>query len=141
MRNRAMNPPILADKHLSRHEDVKNDDFVRGDNTDEDEDDGSSAQLACRFTKTPRDADPKSTIMKYYPLSWQSVLEMAKNNMRKHIAVVNAFLRRDTDLKDAMLILKNTMTEYERIESNSALEPGNLLFVFLFNLLVIDQFF
>ena len=40
MRNRAMNPPILADKHLSRHEDVKNDDFVRGDNTDEDEDDG-----------------------------------------------------------------------------------------------------
>lgn len=49
--------------------------------------------------------------------------------------------RKETDLKDAMLILKNTMTEYERIESNSALEPGNLLFVFLFNLLVIDQFF
>ena len=106
-----MNPPILADKHPSRHEDVENDNSVRGDNTDEDEDDGSSIQRARRFMKTPRDADPKSATMKYYPPSWQGVLEMAKNNMRKHIAVVNAFPRRDTDLKDATLILKNTITE------------------------------
>jgi hypothetical protein len=136
-----MNPPnILADEHPSQLEDVENlDESVRGDNTDGDEDDGSSAQRARRFTKTPRDADPKSTTMKYYPPSWQAVLEKAKNNMRKHIALVNAFPRRDRDLKEATLILKNTITEYERIEGNNALEPG-CLFVF-FNLLDIDHLF
>ena len=51
------------------------------------------------------------------------MLEMAKNNMRKHVALVNAFPQRDRDLKDATLILNNTMTEYLWIEGN-ILEPG-----------------
>jgi hypothetical protein len=61
--------------------------------------------------------------MKYYPSGWQSMLEMAKNNMRKHVALVNAFPRRDTDLKEATLILNNTITEYLQIEGNT-LETG-----------------
>ncbi|KAF8802115.1 hypothetical protein BYT27DRAFT_7261232 [Phlegmacium glaucopus] len=50
------------------------------------------------------------------------MLEMAKNNMRRHVALVNAFPRRDRDLKEATLILNNTVTEYQRIEGND-LEP------------------
>ena len=51
------------------------------------------------------------------------MLEIVKNNMRKHIALVNAFTQRDRDLKEATLILKNMITEYERINGNS-LDPG-----------------
>ena len=51
------------------------------------------------------------------------MLKIAKNNMRKHIALVNAFLWRDRDLKEATLILKNMITEYERINGNT-LAPG-----------------
>ena len=127
MRNEAMRPPIIPEeKYQSQVEDVDSvDESVR----DEVEDDESSAR-ARRYSKTPRDADPKSTTMKYYPPCWQAVLEIAKNNMRKYVAVVNAFPRRDQDLKDAMLILKNAITEYEKIEGNT-LEHG-FSFVFFF---------
>lgn len=129
-----MNPPkIPADKQTIRFDDLEN--SVEEDDEAEDE----SSQRAPRYSKTPRDADPKSTTMKYYPPSWQAVLELAKNNMRKHIALVNAFPRRDRDLKEATLILKNTITGYERIEGNNVLEPG-YLFIFL-NLLAIDHSF
>ncbi|KAF8800223.1 hypothetical protein BYT27DRAFT_7314444 [Phlegmacium glaucopus] len=60
--------------------------------------------------------------MKYYPPGWQTMLEMAKNNMRRHVALINAFPQRDRDLKEATLILNNTVTEYQRIEGNG-LEP------------------
>jgi hypothetical protein len=91
---------------------------------DEDEDDEASpTQRARRHSKIPFHAEPKATTMKYYPPGWQAVLEIAKNNMRKHVALVNAFPRRDRDLKEATLILNNTVTEYLRIEGNS-LEPG-----------------
>lgn len=43
--------------------------------------------------------------------------------MKKHVALVNAFPRRDRDLKEATLILKNTITEYQATEGN-ALDPG-----------------
>lgn len=76
--------------------------------------------------------------MKYYPPCWQAVLEIAKNNMRKHVALVNAFPRRDRDLKEATLILNNTITEYQRIEGNT-LDQGS--FHFFYTLLVIDHLF
>jgi hypothetical protein len=110
-------PNIVADEHLVQLEDVDNPD--EPDNTDE-----ASAQRARRFSKTPRDAVPKSTTMKYYPPCWQAVLEIAKNNMRRHVALVNAFPRRDRDLKEARLILQNTITEYQRTEGN-ILDPGS----------------
>ena len=133
--NYAMHPPnIPADEDPIQYDDVEN--SVKEHDETEDE---LSSQRARRYSKTPRDADPKSTTMKYYPPSWQAVLELAKNNMRKHIALVNAFPRRDRDLKEATLILKNTITEYERIEGNNVLEPGSL-FISL-NLLVIDHLF
>ena len=118
-RNRAMRPPNLnipANAH--QLEDDGNESAI-----EEAEEDESSTQRARRFSKTPRDAEPKSTTMKYYPSCWQAVLEIAKNNMRKHVAFVNAFPRRDRDLKEATLILKNAITEYQRTEGN-ILDPG-----------------
>jgi hypothetical protein len=90
----------------------------------EDSADEASAQRAHRFSKTPRDAVPKSTTMKYYPSCWQAVLEMAKNSMRRYVALVNAFPRRDRDLKEAMNILQNSITEYQRTEGN-VLDPSS----------------
>ena len=87
MCNHANHPPnIFADEHPNELED---DDRV--DNPDEVEDDGSSAQRARWYSKTPRDAEPKSTTMKYYPPCWKTMLEIAKNSMRKHVAFINAF--------------------------------------------------
>jgi hypothetical protein len=117
-----MRPPNLdMPENDAIHEHQLEDDD--NSNVDEVEDDDSSPKRARRFSKTPRDAEPKSTTMKYYPPSWQAMLEIAKTNMRKHVALVNAFPRRDRDLKDATLILRNAITEYQRIEGN-ALEPG-----------------
>lgn len=131
-RNHAMHAPnILADEHPIQPEGVDNpDEPVLGDNADE-----ASAQRARRFSKTPRDV-PKSTTMKYYPPCWQAVLEIAKNNMRRHVALVNAFPRRDRDLKEATLILQNTITEYQRTEGN-VLDPGFSSFFSSFSLLII----
>lgn len=123
MRNHAIRPPnILADEHPTQLEDVDNPDEF--DNVDEAEDDESYAQRARRYSKTARDAEPRSTTMRYYPPCWQAVLEIAKNNMRKHVALVNAFPRRDRDLGEATLILNNTITEYQRIEGNT-LDQGS----------------
>lgn len=129
VRNHAVQPPnTFADsnEYSSEPEDVNN-----PDETEE-----PSAQRARRYSKTPRDAEPKATTMKYYPPHWQAVLEIAKNNMRKHVALVNAFPRRDRDLKEATLILQNTIAEYERIEGN-ILEPGH--FGYYLNLFVINH--
>jgi hypothetical protein len=125
-RNRAVRPPNLdipANTAAHEHEDDGN---LNESEVDDAEDD---TQRARRFSRTPRDAEPKSTTMKYYPPCWQAMLEIAKSNMRKHVALVNAFPRRDRDLKEATLILKNTITEYERIEGNT-LEPGCFLLSF-----------
>ena len=117
-RNHAICPPnITANEHPNQFED---DDSNLGKSASVR---GEPTQQAPRYSKTPRDAEAKATTLKYYPPSWQAMLEIAKNNMKKHIALVNAFPRRDRDLKDAMLILRNTITEYERIEGN-ILEPG-----------------
>lgn len=114
-RNRAMRPPnILADD--AAVPDVE-------DQFENEDDSEPSTQRALRHSKTPRDAERKATTLRYYPPGWQAMLEMAKNSMRKHVALVNAFPQRDRDLKDATLILNNTMTEYLRIEGN-ILEPG-----------------
>lgn len=137
-RNHAMHPPNLdipanTATHDHQLEDDGNESVI-----EEAEDDESSTQRARRFSKTPRDAEPKSTTMKYYPPCWQAMLEIAKNNMRKHVALVNAFPQRDRDLKEATLILRNTIAEYQRIEGNT-LNPG--CFFCLFNLFVIDHLF
>jgi hypothetical protein len=66
------------------------------------------------------------------------MLEIAKNNMRRHVALVNAFPRRDRDLKEATLVLNNTISEYLRTEGNT-LDPGR--FVVFFNFSVIDHQF
>ena len=119
MRNHALRPNIQAEELPSQPEDLDNPDESLNNN----EADESSTQRARCYSKTPRDAQPKSTTMKYYPPCWQAMLKIAKNNMRKHIALVNAFPWRDRDLKEATLILKNTIMEYERINGNS-LDPG-----------------
>ncbi len=67
----------------------------------DEEEEESSTQRARRHSKTPMGAEPKVTMMKYYPQGWKNMLEMAKNNMRRHVALVNAFPRRDRDLKEA----------------------------------------
>jgi hypothetical protein len=86
-RNHAVQPPnITANEH--QFEDDNNLDesaSTREDNTENEE----AAQRAPRYSKTPREA--KATTLKYYPPSWQAMLELAKNNMRRHIALVNAF--------------------------------------------------
>jgi hypothetical protein len=118
MRNRANHPPdISAVGGLDSEE-------------DESENDEPSTQRANRFSKTPKDAEPKATTMRYYPPCWKAMLEMAKNNMRRHVALINAFPRRDRDLKEATLVLNNTITEYLQTEGNS-LDPG--FFVVFFN--------
>ncbi|KAF8808225.1 hypothetical protein BYT27DRAFT_7337869 [Phlegmacium glaucopus] len=97
--------------------------------TDNDEDNESSTGRARRYSKTPRDAEPKPITMKYYPPGWQAMLETAKNNMRRHVALVNAFPRRKTDLKQATLILTNTIAEYQMVADN-VLEPDMSILVF-----------
>lgn len=97
------------------------------DATDKDED-KSSVQWAHRYSKTPSNNEPKATTMKYYPSCWQAMLEMAKNDMRKHIALVNPFPQRDKDLKEATLILNNTLAEYQGIENNT-LQPGYFIYL------------
>ena len=138
VRNRAMHPPnIMADEHQPGvDENCEGSDMGEnregsdtGENRDEAEGDEPSTQRARRYSKTPRNAEPKSTTMKYYPPRWQAVLEIAKNNMRKHVALVNAFPRRDRDLKEATLILNNTITEYQRKEGN-ILELGYFVCLF-----------
>lgn len=129
MRNHANHPPnILADGH------PEDDDRV--DNPDEVEDDGSFTQRARRYSKTPRDAEPKSTTMKYYPTCWKTMLEIAKNNMRRHVAIINAFPRRDRDLKEATFVLNNTITEYLRIDGNT-LDPSYFIIFLNYQLLII----
>ena len=91
-RNHAVCPPnITANEHPNQFEDddsnLGESASVRGDNTENDE----PTQRAPRYSKTPRDAEAKATTLKYYPPSWQAMLEIAKNNMKKHIALVNAF--------------------------------------------------
>ncbi|KAF8816999.1 hypothetical protein BYT27DRAFT_7325725, partial [Phlegmacium glaucopus] len=56
--------------------------------TNNDEDNESSTGQAHRYSKTPRDAEPKPITMKYYPPGWQATLETVKNNMRRHVALV-----------------------------------------------------
>ena len=130
-RNRAVHPPNL-DIPADEHENDSN----PNESVIDDAEDESSTRRARRFSKTPRDAEPKSTTLKYYPPCWQAVLEIAKSNMKKHVALVNSFPRRDRDLKEATLILRNTIAEYERTEGNS-LAPG-FFFVFLtYELLII----
>jgi hypothetical protein len=138
MRNRAVHPPNIPAHEHPDIEDNNLDESGNEDNADEAEDDESSTQRARRYSRTPRDSEPKSTTMKYYPPCWQAVLEIAKNNMRKHVALVNAFPRRDRDLKEATLILNNTIAEYQRIEGN-VLDPG--YFHYFSNFLVVDLLF
>ncbi|KAF8800631.1 hypothetical protein BYT27DRAFT_7216909 [Phlegmacium glaucopus] len=110
MCNRPIHPPhpealANAAARQSYGHQLKDDDLE----ADENEDDDSSTHRACHYSKTPRDAEPKPTTMNYYPPGWQTMLEMVKNNMRRHVALVNAFPQRDRDLKEATLILNNTV--------------------------------
>ena len=119
-RNHARHPPdlnILAAAHEHQLDDSNPDEL------DDAEEDESNTQRAPRFSKTPRDAEPKPTTMRYYPAGWRAMLEKARNNMSRHVALVNAFPQRNRDLKEATLILNNTITEYLSVEGN-ILEEG-----------------
>jgi hypothetical protein len=50
----------------------------------------------------------------------------SENKMRQHIALINAFPQRETDLKVASLIISNTIEEYK--EEGNILEPGLVSF-------------
>jgi hypothetical protein len=54
--------------------------------------------------------------------------------MRRHIALINAFPWRETDLKVASFIILNTIEEYK--EEENILEPG--LVSFFKKLLLVD---
>ena len=123
-RNHAMRPPDL--------DNLANDAASKGQQEieEEEEEEESPTLRARRHSKMSMEAEAKATTMRYYPTGWQAVLEIAKNNMRKHVALVNAFPRRDRDLHEATLILNNTVREYLHIEGNS-LEPGLLILILL----------
>jgi hypothetical protein len=118
--------------NTAAHEHQFEDDSI-SNKPDEADKDESNTRRAPRYSKTPRDAEPKPTTMRYYPPGWRAILEKARNNMSRHVALINAFPRRDRDLKEATLILNNTITEYLSIKGN-ILEEG--CFICLFNLLV-----
>jgi hypothetical protein len=134
-RNRPVNPPQLenlADAAAFQHGLRRNQTELGDDNPnnstndadqDEDKDEELTTRRARRYSKRSRDAEPKPTTMKYYPPGWQAMLETAKNHMRRYVALVNAFPQRETDLKNATMLLSNAITEYEQIEGN-VLEPG-----------------
>jgi hypothetical protein len=81
-----------------------------------------------------RDAAPKPMTMKYYPPGWKVMLNIVKNKMRQHIALINAFWQRETDIKVASLIILNTIEGYK--EEENIFEPG--LVSFFFKLLLVD---
>src|ERR1700678_640099 len=147
-RNRPVRPPALdnlanattrqlnqtAFKDPDEDED-ENDNDKDNDNEDSDKNDPIN-QRARRYSKRSRDADPKPTTMKYYPSGWKAMLNIAKNKMRRHVALINAFPRRETDLKVASIIISNTIEEYK--EEGNTLEPG--LVSLNFHLLIIECF-
>ena len=111
----------------------------RSRDADDDEDSDEDVpinQRARRYSKRSSDAAPKPTTMKYYPPGWKAMLNMAKNKMRRHIALINAFPRREMDLKVASLIISNAIEEYK--EEGSILESGSVLLNF--HSLIIDCF-
>jgi hypothetical protein len=111
----------------------QNDDNKDDDNEDSNKND-SINQRACHHSKRLRDAAPKPTKMKYYPPRWKVMLNIAKNKIRQHIALINAFLLRETDLKVTSLIILNTIKEYK--EEGNILDP--CLVSFLKKLLLVD---
>ena len=78
----------------------------------EEEDSGPTRERAHRHSKVLDGAAPKPTTMKYYSNSWQAVLLMAKNNFRRHVALVHAFPEREKHLKEATQILRETIAKY-----------------------------
>ena len=100
------------------------------DNEDDNESDNTGTQgRAPRHSKTPKDATPKPTTMKYYPKPWQCMLITAKNKMRRHVALVNAFPERENHLEEATAIISKTISEYRekgsRLKGESLPYPHN----------------
>lgn len=91
-----------------------------------DEENVTTHQRARRNSKIPHGGTiPKPTTLKYYSKPWQSMLMLAKNNMRRHVALVNAFPERDHHLCEAENILIKTITEYkeEHVLDDSKFSP------------------
>lgn len=130
---RQFNQTAFEDQDEDENEN-DNDKDNQSDNENSDEN-GPIHRRARRYSKKSRDAAPKPTTMKYYPPGWKAMLNIAKNKMRRHIALINAFPRRETDLKVASLIVSNTIEEYK--EEGNILEPGSVSLNFY--LLIIDH--
>jgi hypothetical protein len=120
-RNHATRPPDLANS--ANNANNASQEGQQDSEEDEEEEEEAPKSRARRHSKISLDAEPRPTTMKYYPPGWQVVLEKAKNNMRKHVCLFNAFPRRDRDLKEATLVLNDTIKEHLNVEGNS-LEPG-----------------
>jgi hypothetical protein len=77
------------------------------------DDSAPTRERARRNSKIPNGTTPKPTTLKYYSKAWQSMLIAAKNNMRRHVALVHAFPERDNHLNEANNILIKTIAEYK----------------------------
>jgi hypothetical protein len=82
------------------------------DDDDIEDDNDNTGTRAPRHSKTSKDAPPKPTTMKFYPQAWQIILVTAKNKMRRHVALVNAFPERENHLEEATAIITKTISEY-----------------------------
>ena len=92
------------------------------------EDDSEPQKRANRYSKRPWGTVPKPTTLRYYSQVWRGILEVAKSRMRRHVALVNAFPRREVDLAVAAKLVTNSMGEYLSLENHLPLEPGSFLF-------------
>ena len=147
-RNRPVQPPrpeVLANaaayQNLTRQlqeKAAKEDALIQdedGNVTDASDGDDSVVQgRANRHSKTPYNAAPKPTTLRYYSTSWWGVLECAKHRMRRHVALVHAFPRREADLGVSSKLIANSRAEYLEYDDHLPLEPG-FFFSFIFNLI------
>lgn len=110
-------------------------DFEDNNDSDGDGDNTGTPARAPRYSKTPKDAAPKPTTLKYYQGAWQTILITAKNKMRRHVALVNAFPERENHLEEATALITKTISEYR--EKGVPLKGKSSLY----NQLVISEYF
>ena len=78
---------------------------------DDNEENNTTRRRACRNSKRVGTSSNPTTL-KHYSQTWQPMLVVAKNYMRRHVALINAFPERDNNLNEAGNILIKTITEY-----------------------------
>jgi hypothetical protein len=137
-RNRPVHPPHpenLANaaayqrlRHQLQQKETAEDALIQdGEDDEDDEGDTNEADFQKRanhHSKTPWGTAPKPTTLRYYSQSWQGVLAVAKSRMRRHIALVHAFPRREADLSVATKLISNALGEYITLEHHLPMEPG-----------------